>query len=86
MAKPAPDCHDTDTDTDTAAARLAREHDARTLAAALLARLRADGRGTLAATLAAVFGEGGIIDPIPRKPEGDLILTSPPNPHRAGQE
>jgi hypothetical protein len=55
-------------DTDTAAC-LAREHDARTLAAALVARLRADGRTELADAVVAML-PGGFID------------GTPPHPHR----
>ena len=74
MDKPAPaaDC------TATAAARLAREHDAHTLAAALVERLRADGCTDLARAIVAVLDAHGA-------PTGDAILTSPPNPHKASQ-
>lgn len=49
-----------------------RDPEAASLAVALLARLRASGRGELAATLAVTFGAEGIIDP------------TPPDPHRPG--
>lgn len=61
-------------DADTTTARLAREHDAPTLAAALVARLRADGRAELAAVVvAALSGDAGphddpILDPNPLHP------------------
>jgi hypothetical protein len=62
------------TDTDTAPARLAQEHDARTLAAALVARLRADGREELAGAIVPLFSG-----------EGALIGSTPPHPHREGE-
>jgi hypothetical protein len=55
---------------DTVAARLAQENDAGTLAAALVARLRADGRadaGALEAAIVALF-PGATIDPNPPHP------------------
>jgi hypothetical protein len=60
----------------TPAARLAAEHDAQTLAAALRTRLVADGRGDLAGRVAvALEGELGPVAPL------DLDPT-PPHPHR----
>ena len=57
-------------DTPQIVARLAAENDARTLAAALVERLRADGRHDAAAALVAVLsGEAvAIIDPTPPYP------------------
>jgi hypothetical protein len=55
---------------DTPDARLAREHDAPTLAAALVARLRADGRPELAAALVSMLS----------------LNPNPPSPHREGDD
>lgn len=53
------------------AVRIAEEHDARTLAAALVARLHTDGRAELAdAVVAALSGDAG-----------GIILGGPGNPH-----
>jgi hypothetical protein len=59
--------------TNDTCASLAREHEAAVLAAALVARLRADGRADLAGALVALLsGEAaGILNP------------NPPDPHRA---
>jgi hypothetical protein len=54
---------------DATIARLAQEHDAPTLAAALVARLRADGRADGATALVATLDDQGI------------IIAGPPNPH-----
>lgn len=48
--------------------RLTYEHDARTLAAALCARLTADKRGEVADALMSVLTEAGIVDPPPAAP------------------
>jgi hypothetical protein len=50
------------------AARLAEQHDARTLAAAIATRLVADGRAELAAVLTSLLAEAGIIDGNPGNP------------------
>jgi len=52
------------------AARLAHEHDAATLAEALVARLLVDGRAEFAADLRALLSgeKAGIIDPTPPYP------------------
>lgn len=57
-------------DTPQTVARLAAENDARTLAAALVERLRADGRQDAAAALVAALASEavGIIDPTPPYP------------------
>jgi hypothetical protein len=49
-------------------ARIAEAHDARTLAAALVARLRADGREALAVAVAVALEDSGIIDGNPGHP------------------
>jgi hypothetical protein len=56
--------------TPTTIAQLAAEHDARTLAAALVERLAAEGRReAVAAVVAVLSGEAvGIIDPTPPYP------------------
>lgn len=55
---------------DTMIACLTREYDSSILAAALVARLRADGRAEGAAAVAAALNDHGI------------IIAGPPNPHR----
>ena len=49
-------------------AALIEQHDARTLAAALLARLAADGSAAVAAPLAKALTEAGFLDPTPPHP------------------
>lgn len=68
MRAPSPQTHDVA----TVAHALADAHGAATLAAALVVRLRADGRGELAAAVAAALS-------------GDDVATinpNPPDPHR----
>jgi hypothetical protein len=55
-----------------AAARLAHEHDVSTLAAALVARLLADGRADVAAAVVTALAAG----------DDGIIIAGPPNPHR----
>jgi hypothetical protein len=61
-------------ETPSPADRLAADHDAATLAAALVARLRAAGRADLAGAVVALLGsaDAAFLDP------------TPPNPHKEG--
>ncbi len=49
-------------------AALVKQHDARTLAAALLARLTADGNAALVTPVAKALTEAGFLDPTPPHP------------------
>jgi hypothetical protein len=62
MSDPAPN------DSDVTLRSLAAAHDAATLARALLARLRSDGRDEAASNVGTLLAAEGIIDPTPPYP------------------
>ena len=68
-----------------AAAALAGEHDAHTLAAAFLARLSADGRADLARTLALTISVDVGVN-VEIGADGAIIITGPGNPHAPATE